>query len=87
MIRPVLTEVLLFLLPFAVYAVFLLATRNGVLLSSSWSPRILVWLTAIALILMIGSFLVLAHFDREPAGSMYVPPHMENGKLIPGQFK
>ena len=31
MIRPVLTEVFLFLTPFVLYAVFLLATKAGVL--------------------------------------------------------
>ena len=30
MIRPVLTEVGIFLIPFAVYALFLVATRSGV---------------------------------------------------------
>ena len=36
MIRPVLTEIGIFLIPFAVYAMFLIATRSGVLTSSSW---------------------------------------------------
>ena len=38
MIRPVLTEIALFLAPFVVYAVFLWATRAGVLHPDSWSP-------------------------------------------------
>ena len=25
--------------------------------------------------------------DRQPAGSNYVPPHVKDGKLIPGHFK
>ena len=41
MIRPVLTELALFLAPFVVYALFLWATRAGVLHPDSWSlPRI-----------------------------------------------
>ena len=36
MIRPALTELLIFLIPFAVYALFLLATRSGVLVQASW---------------------------------------------------
>ena len=35
MIRPVLTEVGIFLIPFAVYALFLIATRSGVTAPSS----------------------------------------------------
>lgn len=87
MIRPFLTELLLFLLPFALYAAFLVATRTGVLDTGSWPPRVLITLTICALILMIVSFFFLAHFFGEPAGSNYVPPHMEDGKLVPGQFK
>ena len=33
---------------------------------------------------MAGSFIVLAHWGGEPAGSKYVPAHIENGKLVPG---
>ena len=87
MIRPLLTEVLLFLAPFAVYAAYLLATRSGLLDAASWSPRILIWLTALAFVLMIGGLYQLTQENAHPAGSSYVPPHMENGKLIPGQFK
>ncbi|MDU6492709.1 DUF6111 family protein, partial [Bradyrhizobium sp.] len=36
MIRPVLTEVGIFLIPFAVYIVFLIATRSGLLVPASW---------------------------------------------------
>ena len=37
MIRPVLTEMVLFLTPFALYAVFLFATRAEVFERASWS--------------------------------------------------
>jgi hypothetical protein len=87
MIRPVLTEVLLFLAPFAIYAAYLIATRNGVMTSSSWNLRTLGVLTVLALLLLFGSFFLLAQHSGHPAGSKYVPPHMEDGKLIPGQFK
>jgi hypothetical protein len=25
--------------------------------------------------------------DRAPAGAEFIPPHMENGKIVPGGFK
>lgn len=87
MIRPVLTEILLFVTPFAVYALFLYATRAGVLHPESWPPKALAWLTIAAVVLMVAGFVVLSQLDYHPPGSTYVPPHMEDGKLIPGHFK
>ena len=56
MIRPIFTELALFLTPFVVYAVFLVATRAGVLHPAAWSPAGSRWLMIAALVLMIGSF-------------------------------
>jgi hypothetical protein len=87
MIRPVFTEVALFLIPFLTYAVFLWATRTGVLDPAAWSVTRLAWLLIAALSLMVGSFVVLAQFGGAPAGSTYVPAHVDNGKLRPGVTK
>lgn len=87
MIRPLLTELALFLLPFAAYAIFLLATRSGVLDPASWPMQRLLSLAAVALVLLLGSFLVIAQFDRYHADSTYLPAHLENGKLVPGGAK
>jgi hypothetical protein len=87
MIRPVFTEIALFLVPFLVYAVFLWATRAGVLEPASWSMARLAWLLIAALSLMLGSFVMLAEFSGAPAGSTYVPAHVDDGKLRPGVTK
>ncbi len=87
MIRPVLTEIALFLVPFVLYAIFLWATRAGVLDWQHWSLARLAWLVIAALVLMIGSFVVLAHFTGAPPGSTYVPAHVENGVFVPGQTR
>jgi hypothetical protein len=87
MIRPVLTELALFLAPFAIYAIYLWATQAGVLHPESWPLPRLVWLTIAALLLMAGSFVVLAQWGGDPKGSQYVPAHMENGQLVPGTIK
>ena len=84
MIRPVLTELALFLVPFALYALFLWATRTQVLDLEHWSLNTLAWLTIAALVLMLGSFLYFVHFTGAPRGSTYIPAHMENGKFVPG---
>jgi len=85
MIRPVFTELVLFLTPFAVYAVFLVATRKGLLDAGSWPLPRIAWLAIVALVLMIGSFVALAQFGGVPPGSTYTPAHVENGKLVPGR--
>jgi hypothetical protein len=87
MIRPVFTEIALFLTPFAIYLVYLWATRADLLHPDAWPLRTVLTLTCLALALMAGSFLVLAHFSGEPKNSAYVPAHIENGKLIPGMVK
>jgi hypothetical protein len=84
MIRPILTEIGLFLTPFVIYAAFLTATRAGVLQWSSWSMPRLAALVIVSLVLVIGSFVLLAQFSGAPPGSTYVPAHIENGKFVPG---
>ena len=84
MIRPIFIEIGLFLTPFALYVAFLLATRAGMLQPAAWTmPRVAVLVIA-SLILVVGSFLVLAQFSGAPPGSTYVPAHVVNGQLVPG---
>ena len=84
MIRPVLTELALFLTPFVVYAIFLWATNAGVVDAAQWTPARIACLAMAAFLLMIGSFIVLAQWGGDPPNSNYVPAHIENGKLVPG---
>ncbi|HXW39594.1 MAG TPA: DUF6111 family protein [Xanthobacteraceae bacterium] len=84
MIRPIFTEIGLFLAPFVLYAAFLIATRAGVLQSEAWTIRRLALLVIASLVLVIGSFLLLAQFSGAPPGSTYVPAHIEGGKFVPG---
>ncbi len=87
MIRPALTEIGIFLIPFAVYAVFLIATRSGVLVQASWPVHVIAKLAIGSLLLVIVSFILLAHFSGAPPNSTYVPAHVENGKFVPGVEK
>lgn len=84
MIRPVLTEVGIFLIPFAVYALFLVATRSGVTAPSSWPAHLLAKLVLGSLLLVVVSLVLLAHFSGASPDSTYVPAHIENGRLVPG---
>ena len=87
MIRPAFTEILVFLIPFAVYALFLLATRSGLLLQSSWPVHVLAKLVLGSLLLVIVSFILLAHFSGAAPQSTYIPAHIENGRFVPGVEK
>jgi hypothetical protein len=87
MIRPAFTEILIFLIPFAVYAVFLLATRSGLMLQSSWPVHVIAKLVLGSLLLVIISFILLAHFSGASPNSTYIPAHIENGKFVPGVEK
>jgi hypothetical protein len=88
MIRPILTELVLFLIPIAAYALYLWATkRGGVLDRANWPLARLVWLAIAACLSVIVSFLVLAQWGGAPPGSTYVPAHIEDGRFVPGKTK
>ena len=87
MIRPVLTEIGIFLIPFAIYAAFLVASRSGVWVRSSWPLHVVAKLAVAAFLLVVVSLLLLAHFSGAPPGATYTPARVENGKLIPGSEK
>jgi hypothetical protein len=87
MIRPIFTEIALFLAPFVLYAAFLILTRAGVWQPSAWTMRRLAGLIIVSLVLVVGSFLVLAQFSGAPPGSTYVPAHVEGGKFVPGMTR
>jgi len=87
MIRPVLTEIGIFLVPFGIYVLFLIATRSEVMVQSSWPLRLVARLMLGSLLLMIASLVLLAQFSGGSPNSTYVPAHVENGKLVPGVEK
>ena len=87
MIRPAFTEIGIFLVPFVIYALFLIATRSGLLVQSSWPVQIVAKLVLGSLLLVIISFILLAHFSGAPPNSTYIPAHIENGKLVRGVEK
>ena len=87
MIRPALTEIGVFLIPFAVYALFLIATRAGLLAPNSWPLHMIAKLAVVAMVLVLASFVMLAQFSVAPTNSTYIPAHTENGKFVPGVDK
>jgi hypothetical protein len=84
MIRPLFTEIALFVAPFVIYAIYLWATQAKIIDLEAWDPRTVAGLTIAALVLMLVSFVLIAEFSGAPPGSSYVPAHVENGRVVPG---
>jgi lipid-A-disaccharide synthase-like uncharacterized protein len=87
MIRIGFTEITLFAAPFVLYAVFLWATRTGVMDPEFWPVSRLITLAILSFALVIGSFVYFANYTGAPPGSTYVPAHIEDGKFVPGQVR
>ncbi len=87
MLRLVVVQALLFLLPFAVYAGYLYLTKRAdVGDPASWSGKTS-WLVIGGLALAIMGLVALSVFDGAAPGSTYVPAHYEDGKIVPGRFE
>lgn len=87
MVRLLLTELLLFALPFIGYGVYLIVTRRAVNSGEEWRKGPLLWLV-FGGIASMGAGLVWLALQNDEASrtGRYVPAHMENGVLVPGQF-
>jgi hypothetical protein len=84
MLRVLFEIVLPFLAPFLAYGLWrLLVTGPGRAFADG-----LPWyaLTAAGLLLAGASVLALAFLPGAPPEAIYVPPHMEGSRLVPGQF-
>ena len=87
MLRPFAFEIALFALPFAAYLLWLLVSGKDVAEPDAWRGRRLGVIVAAGLISMLVGFAVFGHFREAPANAVYIPAHMENGKLVPPQLK
>ena len=85
--RFALVDIVLFLLPFAVYAVWLKLGGSDPITALMVRRSPLVWLLIGGLVLAILGFVALAQFGGAPPGELYVPPHEVNGRIVPGHFK
>lgn len=85
MIRAIIEQVLLFVLPFCLFAAYLVVKRRNPLDVEHWSRHIF-RLAVAGLVLVIG-ILVIEGFVMKRDRGAYEPPHMENGVLVPGRFR
>jgi hypothetical protein len=87
MARTILVQILLFLSPFAVYALVLYFTRRDARLREHWPNRVLVSLAIAGCVLVIAGLAVFAQFGGAPTTGVYEPAQYKDGKLIPGRIK
>lgn len=85
MIRALAEEAVLLLAPFALFAVILVLTRRNVIAPQSWSGRAF-WLLLAGLGLVFASFAYEGLFASRHMGA-FVPTHIENGEVVPGEFR
>lgn len=83
MIRALIDEMGLFLIPFAVFAFVLVVTRRKLFHLDHWS-RSSTWLAIAGLALVFASFLYAGLEPRPMSG--FEPTHLEGGRVVPGRF-
>jgi hypothetical protein len=76
-------DVLLFLLPFALYLAYLRLREQDEEASSKQHPWTALFVSG--LVLVAASFVFWGLFENANQRGVYIPPHLENGRLVPGR--
>ncbi len=82
MIRMVLERMVLFALPFALFAAYVWLFRHRLQRARPDTPWF--WLTATGLVLVIASFFYAGFTEGETTRGVYVAPQYVDGKIVPG---
>ncbi|XSG81328.1 MAG: DUF6111 family protein [Methyloligella sp. ZOD6] len=86
MLRVVLINILLFSLPFIVYAGYVVLTRNADN-PSAWEDIPILWLLGAGFALLFLGMVVLISFDSGDPDATYHPPVYEDGVIKPGYLE
>jgi hypothetical protein len=87
MARLILYNAVFFLLPFAIYGIYVFLTRGNLGSSSDWSLRILGWLLAAGAGVMLVGLVVITSFSGAAPDSEYHPATLRDGQIVPGGFE
>ena len=80
-------DAIFFLLPFALYAAWLIFTRGTLKNLDDWQVRTIAYLTIAGSTILLGAILAFTSFNQAAPSSVYVPAHTENGVIVPGHFE
>ncbi|MEX0852012.1 MAG: DUF6111 family protein [Bauldia sp.] len=86
MARFVAFDAILFLLPFAAYAAFLTLTRGSLRNAEDWQIKTIAYLAIAGAGLLIVALVVFISYSGTPPDGIFVPAHIENGKIVPGRI-
>ena len=92
MFRIVFENIILFLLPSVAYFAYVYLRRSDHVIKPGehaqiWDDAPVIWLMLAGAVLTLAVTLTFATFDGGTPDQKYIPPHMENGKLVPGRFE
>lgn len=87
MVRIALSELLLFLAPFVLFALYLRFGRGLDSFLAGWSTTAFAVCTLIAVALVAGSLFFIEWEGRGPTKGRYVPPTWQDGVLTPGHVE
>ncbi len=85
MIRAIFGEALLFFLPFAVFALFLILQRQNPFRIAAWSEST-AWLVIAGLACVVVALVITGITSDRQTGA-FEPPRLENGRVVPGRFR
>jgi hypothetical protein len=86
MLRVVLEVLLFFVVPFALYAGWLVLQQRYPLVAEHWSRGVLYWLALAGLACAVVGVLTLGTMQDHGRGS-YQPAVVKDGQLVPGHFE
>jgi len=87
MIRVILINLFLLLLPFLIYFAYVYLVKGADDKNEPVTFTPLIILFAIGLVLMMGAVAYFIQFESGKPGQRYIPPTVENGVLKPGRLE
>jgi hypothetical protein len=87
MIRVILINLLLFLLPFIIYFAYVYLVRSASKPNEPITLTPIIVLFAIGLMLVTGAVAYFIQFETGQPGQRYIPPQVKDGVLQPGRLE
>jgi hypothetical protein len=85
MVRFIAFNAIFFLVPFALYAGWLIIRQGSASRASDWPVRTIAYLTVGGLVLTGVALLFFINFSGSPTGH-YTPAVVKDGKIVPGHI-
>lgn len=87
MLRIILLNLILFLLPFVIYGIVMRAQGRVATLEEFWAKAPLLGLVLASVALVLAVMVVFATFGGEDPRGRYIPPVYKDGKIEPGRVE